>query len=118
MQIIQPLPDYIRDENGAIYKLKRIDLGGWDMDLDADLWVNHGLSDITAIIGIWGAIRNDVGDRVYPLTAGYSSGVNGWVAFFDGTQIKVSRRAAGPFDSVDYDDDTINRGYLMILYIP
>jgi hypothetical protein len=97
---------------------KLIDIGDWNMDSTGTLNVAHGLT-YTKIRGVFGVIRDDAGTNYYPLTTGYdiASSMDASIYAFDTTNIKLTRKASGFFDSVNFDSTSYNRGWITVEYV-
>jgi hypothetical protein len=97
---------------------KVLAIGGWNMDSDATKDVSHGLSDYTKIIA---ATINILGDTDYTqkmhFDHNYATGVYGTI-YSSGaavvTNIRLTRGSG--FDSTNFNDATINRGWIVITY--
>ena len=97
-------------------RTKVINIGVWDMVATAGVNVAHGLT--AANIGtVIVRISNDAGDTFFGLTYSVAyTEVEGQV-YWDATDIKMSRRTGGGFDSVSYNDGVMNRGNITIGYV-
>ena len=97
---------------------KIVILKGWNMDTTATYEIDHGLSDGCLIIGCQATILSDTGFQ-YPLNCFSSGAVQGGVNGYNLTAgtISFTRLTGGLFDSSDFDDTTINRGYAVIDFI-
>jgi hypothetical protein len=99
---------------------KVLDVGEWDMDTDvAPAAVAHGL-DFSKIISVAVHIYNDAEDSMFPLDVGSAgpgtSPAGGW--FVNATSILLYRTNGEYFDSLDFASSLINRGKILIHYIP
>ena len=99
---------------------KIVILKRWNMDTTATYEVSHDLPDGCLIIGCQATILSDTGVQ-YPLNAtSASTGLcQGGVSGYNLTPGYISfvRLTGGLFDSSDFDDITINRGYAVIDFI-
>ena len=99
-------------------KTKIINIGDWNMDLNATVTVLHGLTQ-TNIRQLGGIIRNDDNTQYHSITPAYGSAgavaVN--VQYADATTIYLERLTAGTFDSISYDSTTYNRGWIIVTYV-
>lgn len=101
-------------------KTKRISIGTWDMDTDAFVDVNHGLASHewlkASIIGI-SIIADGLGTvNTLGITKTVSAGSGDGFEYINVTTVRLSRWTAGAFDSTNFNDTSINRGYIDILY--
>ncbi|MCK5641780.1 MAG: hypothetical protein KAJ19_13340 [Gammaproteobacteria bacterium] len=90
------------------------DLGPWDMDATAAITIAHGLLDKNLIRSVQATIINDAGDTLWSF-----SNMNGGWFTWDDTNVVLTREASGGglnghFDSTDFNDGVINRGFLLI----
>ena len=97
---------------------KIVFLKGWDMDTSATYEVDHELPDGCLIVGCQATILSDAGVQ-YPLNSMQSGVISGGVQGYNLTAGKItfSRLTGGLFDSSEFDDDTIDRGYAVIDFI-
>ncbi|KKM97250.1 hypothetical protein LCGC14_1169940 [marine sediment metagenome] len=94
-------------------KTKEIEIGVWNMDGFDTVVVGHGLT-YSKIREVTFAIRNDAD------TKGSQSGQQDelWVVRWDSTNVILARKNGGVFDAdADYDDNSINRGWITIEYV-
>ena len=109
----------MNDDNGTILRKKVIDIGDWDMDATTSLNVAHGLSatEWKTIRTITGIIRNDANTSYFPVTnAGDDLDVI--IANFNSTNIAMSRKLTGTYDSTLFNATSYNRGWITIEYTP
>lgn len=104
----------------TVYK-KVVSIGDWNMDSTGSISVVHGLgSSWNKVISIQVMIITDMATSLDPLTR--SDGLSdpnllaGGVYNIDNTDITLTRRAGGVFDSTSYDSTSFNRGYVYIEY--
>jgi hypothetical protein len=96
-------------------KTKVIEIGAWDMDATAQVIIASGITDATKIRSIQTIIYNDAQTTAYPLNSDLIvSSI--YQQFWQGNNIYLARVAAGLFDHPDYNDTSINRGYITIQY--
>ena len=97
---------------------KVVEIGDWDMDATDNVAVAHGIADFKKIRDVQTTIRNDADSVYYKLeklnTLDYE--MQGGVIQIDGTNIGLSRKAAGFYDSTDFDSTPFNRGFITIQY--
>ena len=100
-------------------KTKRIAIGSWDMDANADKAVAHGLSAVEwlkiVVVGISIVKDNLLRLDTLPInnaTSGASSGI----VNITSTDINLTRTTGGQFDDPDWNDTSISRGYVDIQY--
>jgi len=105
---------------------KVIEIGAWDMDADTSKTVNVGVNH-PKIRSIQAMIINDTSAAIMPLDSLYISGgtpngtMNGGINVIGASPITdddvtLFRTPSKEFDSVNYDDSTMNRGYITIVY--
>lgn len=120
MQINNPPDrvDYIKTIGGGIIRPHLVDIGTWNMDLATSKLVAHGLGDDwSKIVSITFIIFDDAGLQYRP-APGYQNGadpnlVSVGVNYIDSTNLALSRRAGGLFDSTNFDDAVMNRGKIL-----
>lgn len=117
-----PTYDHIFDTEGNELRVKVLEIGGWDMNADATKNVNHGLgANWTNIVHASVTIINDAEDdkSVLPgLTRNPPSLPAGYITSINSLRVVLGRAAnAIGYDNTSYDDDTINRGHVMIWYL-
>ena len=97
---------------------KIVILEGWNMDTTATYEVAHNLPDGCLIIGCQATILSDDGVQ-YPLNCMQSGVISGGVQGYNLTEGKITfvRLTGGFFDSTEFDDKTIDRGYAVIDFI-
>lgn len=98
---------------------KTIDIGSWDMDAINLVTVPHGLN-FTKIVSVDVHVYHNDGDALFSLAAGNpgpgSDPAGGWYA--GPLNINLFRTSGGYFDSLEYNDAIMNRGKILIHYIP
>ena len=97
---------------------KIVVLKGWNMDTIATYEVDHNVPDGCLIVGCQATILSDTGVQ-YPLNCFSSGAVQGGVSGYNLTAgtISFTRLAGGLFDSSEFDDTKIKRGYAVIDFI-
>lgn len=105
--------------NGIAFK--ELNIGDWNMDSTASISIPHLLPDFTKIITVSGVIYNDAGDRSFVIgtddvffSPGYSTVPVS--AGIDNTDISITRKTSGFYDSTDFDATGYNRGKIIIMY--
>jgi hypothetical protein len=105
-------------------KMKKLCIGVWNMKtgLDQTLSFTHGIT-FTKIISVMGYIINDAGTFLYPFPSmdWYDfSGADNFglgVSVITSTEINLFKTKLSEFNgTTNFDDVTINRGYIWILY--
>jgi len=108
------------EQGGNNLKCKVIEIGDWNMDIDATKDVAHGIANQQDVRSVSILIRPDNGvlyDELFPLTfsnagtdvAGkYNVGV---------TNIEMVRTGGDFFDNPNFDATTFNRGWISIWYV-
>jgi len=117
MEVVSPQTlDHIIEANGAVLRVKVIEITDWDMDANMTKNVNHGLT--------WSTIRshtvmidkNALDDQrplnVEALTPNGDDGYYNVAPAFFG----LIRRAGGYFDRVDYNGAG-HRGWITVWYV-
>jgi len=100
-------------------KRKVIDIGPWNMDTVSTVAVPHGLAtykirNVSAIIiADGGAVMNKI-DAVFNSADTTQQGGIGNITF---NNVNLYRLDLGIFDSTNYNDPVINRGYIVIDYV-
>jgi len=96
---------------------KNISLGVWDMDANQTISVAHGETlGLFYLLSVM--IRNDAGTLYHPFllgSDGSSVNMRGALKDINSTNIILVRETGGLFDSTDYDDTGITRGYAILL---
>lgn len=93
---------------------KIINMGDWNMDSTASLAVAHGLT-LANIVAVSAMIRNDADTVHYPLTRNNSNG-DGSVNTIDVTNVNMTRKVGGVYDSVNFDSTSFNRGWVFVVH--
>ena len=102
----------------VILKTKIIEIGDWDMDADAFVYVSHGL-DHTKIRSYTCLVRrdDDTGYYIFPFHETVQNVVAGGISIKDDTLVfKCWRVADGSFDSILFDSTSYNRGWITVWY--
>jgi hypothetical protein len=95
--------------------IKSVNIGDWDMDTTESKNVAHGLSDFKKIRGIDVIIRNDSDTAPYlHITATANKDI--YISGIDNSNIGITRRTSGTFDSASFDSTSYNRGWVTITY--
>lgn len=102
------------DVTAAIWR-KILNIGDWNMDVTLSVSIAHGLT-LSKIRCINTLIRDDADTMYSTLEGGISSTASGF-AYADGTNIVLTRIAAGSFDNALYDATSFNRGYIIVEYV-
>lgn len=105
----------IKTDNATL-KTKVIQIGTWDMSTTLLVDVTHGLSDISKVRDIRVMVTDDVETTWYPLDRQAGTITEGGVRDIDSTTVTISRTAGGFYDSSNFDNSVINRGYITITY--
>jgi len=83
-------------------------IGGWDMDADASKSIALNIDD-DKLIHVSVVITSDSGTLTLPINDGGS-----WN--YTSPTLTLQRDNGGAFDTTNYDDDTINRGFVYVKY--
>ena len=98
--------------------VKVVEIGSWDMNATDFVSIKHGLTT-SSIRMVQAIVKHDVSNLYYPIELWDTiAGVAGGSWSISALNIVVARTAASFFDSADFDDTTINRGYITIWYEP
>jgi hypothetical protein len=104
------------------YKIKVIEIGNWNMYSDASVQIAHELT-AAKIINVSACIRLD--SDILPSTGVGSmlvgtdvNGVNGGQIVWNSTNVILGRTESGRFDNTNYDESPLNRGHIIIHYLP
>ena len=93
-------------------KTKIIEIGAWDMDASATPGaILHGIASIDDIRSVDAFIINDNNTERYQFAPGAVS------LFATSTDIVLNRENAGFFDSTDFNNAVMNRGYVIVKYV-
>jgi hypothetical protein len=105
-------------------KVKKVQIGDWNMDSTASVDVAHGVSDYKTILFVTARIRDD-SDAIYSLLTSFGQNataigpgvdLNGKVVRWDSTNVVLTRETSQHFDSTDYNSTSFNRGDMFIFY--
>ena len=92
---------------------QELEIGSWDMDLITNVGVSHSLSATE-----WGTIRNVEVSITDDANTFYQPLENGGLFGFSSSSFSLQRTVSGTFDNSNYDDNTINRGFITFTYLP
>lgn len=91
---------------------KVVNIGDWNMNVDASVRISHGLSDYKKIRSVFAVIRSDTVDGaiydIYANTGGY--------IMMDDEDIILSRYSGGSWDDSSFSATSYNRGWVTIWY--
>ena len=96
-----------------------VNIGDWNMDSDGSINISEASLgvDIDDIFDVRVTIQIDGGGNKRPLVSGSSSSLSGaWVLDSNANQLILYRTASGFFDSVQFDQTSFNRGWVVIEY--
>ena len=108
------LQDYV----GGVKKMV-VNIGDWNMDSDGSINISEASLgvDIDDIFDVRVTIQIDGGGNKRSLVSGSSSSLSGaWVLDSNANQLILYRTASGFFDSVQFDQTSFNRGWVVIEY--
>jgi len=98
---------------------KVINIGVWNMDSTSAVSVAHGVT-LTKIVSVSGILFNDAlstGDPI-PYTGDTDAGDHDlYISSVTTTNVILNRVTGGDFDSTNYNDAVMNRGYILVTYI-
>lgn len=114
----------IREQGSVGLELKMVatDIGPWDMDAlgtrTVSLTVSPGVINAGRVVHLKAIIRNDNNDAAYPLDYATATGATAGTYYYDAAtnSFELERFPARFFDSTDFDDALLNRGYVYIVY--
>lgn len=101
-----------------------INIGSWDMDADSGVQVANTLTgvDETNIISVEAMILDDTEKQLRPLVSGDgdTGNLQGGIHYDNGmgspNEFVLKRTTGGDFDSTNYNDTGVNRGYIIVRY--
>jgi hypothetical protein len=97
---------------------KIIQIGDWDMDVNDQVSVAHGLTDFKKIRSISAMIRNNADTIYYEfITTDSSISANRSLITANSTNINLARADAGFFDNSVFSGGSFNRGWITIKYV-
>ena len=115
----------LRSDSGGVGEYDRtlrLEIGNWNMDSDASVSVNHGLT-LAKIRTVFVLIREDGQAQSFPLDSYIdveAGGLNLASGYWKvtGTQVVLTRVTGGHFDGTDFNSTTApsNRGWITITY--
>ena len=108
-------PSVLSDVTGGLVT-KVINIGTWNMDSTATATAAHGLT-LSNIRSVKAMIVRDPLDVQSMLGDTPSANFSGSI-YCSATLVNMTRNAGGVFDSTDYDSTGINRGWIIIEYVP
>ena len=102
-------------------KKKVIEIGAWDMDSSASRDITHGVSNAANIRSVEVVIQSDIGsifDFKNPvILGGFEENMQASISWGSSSAVITLRRLdSGYYDSLNFDDTSINRGWLTITY--
>jgi hypothetical protein len=100
------------------YETITLPIGAWNMDANSSVVIAHGIADYTKIRSMSAMIINDAQNALLNLSAVvFTTGLGyGAISGASSTIVELQRTNGGFFDSADYDDTGINRGFITITY--
>lgn len=112
------LPGGIIGANANALLVKVIEIGVWNMDIDAGKNVLHGLSflKIRSVDVLIIGDEDFVVKKLNGVSDSSQDNMEGGVKNITPTQIQLTRQTAGIFDSGAFDHATMNRGFITIWY--
>lgn len=111
-RIESKMPDTTRCGTSCIV----LEIGDWDMDVDASKIIAHGLTPWRDIRSIKVIIRDDADSQRVPLSGFANQRVNGGAGGVTGQILVIYRLTMGVFDNRDYDQASYNRGWIYIIF--
>jgi len=108
----------IQDVNNVHLKVKKMDIGDWNMNTSGSNSPAHGITGGENIIMCYATIRQDApSTNVLSLFTTNSGGTSDGSISWDDTNIFLARWNGGIFDSTSFEDTGYNRGYIYIVYL-
>ena len=106
------------DGDHTLYKTRILNLGAWDMSTSPGLDIAHGLT-FSKIISAQCMIINDTSTRVTTLD-GFEKDTSLHKGNLDieVSNLRLRRIGGGYFSNINYDDSVMNRGFIVITYLP
>ena len=91
-------------------------IGAWDLDTVPSVSIAHGLTaaDIREVSVI---IKKDDVAEYYPIDFSIGAAAVCGSVYITATDIVLSSVTGGGFDSINYNDIAINRGWIVIKYV-
>ncbi len=106
------------DGDHTLYKTRILNLGAWNMQLSSENNIAHGLT-FAKIISAQCMILNDASSKLYTLD-GFDKDANlhkGSLTI-QTSNLRLRRIGGGVFTGIDFDDAVMNRGFIVITYLP
>jgi len=121
MDLIMPqVFDRIKAASGELVRCRRYNIGTWNMDVYTTVNVAWSWADVTKILSVDVMILNDNGEYLYPLCALTDNTTGkccGGISMIAPTFIGLFRTDSMLFDSANFNDAVMNRGYIYVWYI-
>lgn len=105
----------ILEKNGRLVKTVVIDIGVWNMDATPFVQPAHSI-DLTKVLSFHAIIHNDALDEILLMSYNNGTGIAQGSILLYPAYFEISRIAGGDFDSTDYNDAVMNRGYIIAQY--
>lgn len=111
------------DNGDYVIRTKVLPIGSWNMDSTDSVYISHGLgTDISKVISCTAAIRRDDGARTYMFNQYGGSGGGSGITYVGTVGVLLYRAVFGStpleiFDSTDFNDSVMNRGWIVIKYV-
>lgn len=117
-----PAFDHINTADGRILQVGIINIGPWNMDASDSVNVPNSLNiNHNAIVDAVAIIHNDNSNlramRLDAIDVTLAGNISGMIQDLRSDIFVLYRVVGGQFDSTDYDDPTLDRGYIMIWYL-
>lgn len=97
-----------------LIKNRLIDIGTWDMDATVSITKSLGRDiSFNSIVGVHLMIRDDAGSTRFDASL-IKDGID--KIEVNSTDVILTRTTGGFFDTTDFDDTSISRGTILILY--
>lgn len=101
---------------GVRYGLKKVEIGTWNMDVDGEKEVPHGIPDVGRIVVVLVSIRDDADTHRYIVGGKDSETLAAQVKDITTTNVIIARKVGQFFDSSDFDSTAFSRGKVGIVY--
>jgi len=108
-------------DDGSLMHCRKIEIGSWNMDSAVSKTVSWGFTlDPAKLVSIAVVVFSDDGLTRQPLNRFQNvpdpSLVSGGISTYTQLSVVLYRRTGGVFDTAEYDDTAINRGYITVIF--
>lgn len=105
-------------------KRKIVNIGIWNINSsgsgEENVIVSHGITDFLKIRNVTAVIKNDDENSTFPINSYGITGssIQGAISRITTTDVTIRGFTGGYFDSLDFDSEVIDRGWIIIDYLP